>query len=293
VDDVNFKPGPQAKVVLDSISTRGHRLTTFELTTWRFVLAEFNTHRVFSRNSASSRAIPFSKQVERVRNHPAVPVSFPAEQRGMQGGEELANRAYAESAWLAARDRAVDSAESLADLGVHKSVVNRLLEPFMWHTIIVTATDYDNFFALRSHPMAQPEIRVTSDQMRAAYNASTPTALGLGEWHMPYIDGADYDAAANLVAPGQTSIKGLNHGRISELLRQVSAARCARVSYLTHDGRRSLEADITLYKRLTGARPPHSSPLEHVATPSFADTVPGNFRGWYQLRHIVEQELEQ
>jgi len=261
---------PSARVILDSSSPTGDRLTTLEVVMHRFVLAEFNTHRAFSRNSASSRAIPVAKQLERVRTDPAIPLSFPAEQKGMQGGKELAGqrRENAVESWLEARDYAVESAEHLLGDAVHKSVVNRLLEPFMWHTVIVTATDWDGFWRQRCSELAQPEIRVAAEAMRAVYAASTPGPVPAYGWHLPYLTDEDLKTAFRL---------GIDP-------RGVSAARCARVSVLTHDGRRDLVADEGLYRRLCEADPPHASPLEHVATPGEGL---GNFRGWRQLRHEV------
>lgn len=262
---------PHATVVADSVSPAGVRLTTIEVTLHRFVLAELNTHRVFSRNSASSRAIPVRRQVARVVDDPALPVEFGSNQRGMQAGEPLrgADERAALDAWLAARDHAVAAVERLQELGVHKQVTNRLLEPFMWHTVIVTATEWDGFWEQRCSPLAQPEIRVAAEAMRAAYDASEPAAVDHGQWHTPYLREEDGDLDP-------------------ETARQVSAARCARVSYLTHDGRRDIGKDIELYERLVTARPPHWSPLEHVATPATTGVVPpGNLRGWAQLRHLA------
>ena len=232
----------------------------------RFVLAEFNTHRVFSRNSASSRAIPFSKQVDRLVNHPALPTKWASKQRGMQGGDEIEDKSAAESAWLDARDAAIRHATSLDEMGVHKSIVNRLLEPFMWHTVIVTSTEWYNFFHQRVSPLAQPEIEATARRMQEAFDASEPVEVGYDEWHTPYIlPEEDFDL---------------------ETRKKVSAARCARVSYLTHDGTRDVSKDLELYERLVTARPGHWSPLEHVATPGFGA---GNLRGWRQLRHFVDR----
>lgn len=267
-----------ARVVADSVSEWGQRLTTMEVTFHRFVLAEFNTHRAFSRNSASSRAIPFPKQLERVRENPAIPVEWRAEQKGMQGGDflEPGKAEEAERQWLMARNMAAQSAENLAAQGAHKSIVNRLLEPFMWHTVIVTATEWDGFWHQRVSPLAQPEIRVAAEAMKTAYDASSPAELGEGDWHLPYIREDDWwECDAQL-----------------DVLKKISVARCARVSYLTHDGVRSLEKDVELYERLTSADPMHASPLEHAATPSNPETDPlgplGNFSGWRQFRHEVE-----
>lgn len=289
--------GPYAKIVADSISPEGHRLTTFEVRFHRFVLAEFNTHRVFSRNSASSRAIPVGKNLDAVYFDPAIPVEWRAEQKGMQGGDLLEGHQAedAKDAWLKASQHAGIIAEDLVDIGVHKSIVNRVLEPFAWHTVIVTATAWENFFAQRVSPLAQPEIRVVAEQMYEQYFDDFnhgPQELKEGEWHLPYITEHDY-----------------GHEGGYELLKKVSVARCARVSYLTHDGKRDIWKDLELYERLVSASPMHASPLEHVATPdpwnveelevplsggrrSSPLVVPkiGNFLGWRQ--HRLEVELE-
>ena len=261
---------PAARVVADSVSSAGERLTTLEVRLHRFVLAEFNTHRAFSRNSASSRAIPVRREIDRVGADPAYPLEWPTEQRGMQGGAALSasDQAAAMVVWDETRQAVIAAAERLEALGVHKSVTNRLLEPFMWQTIIVSATDWDGFFTQRCSPLAQPEIRAAAEAMRAVYLASTPRSLAAGEWHLPYVQ------------PDESLELGV--------AKRVAAARCARVSYLTHDGRRDLAADLQLYDRLVAARPPHASPLEHVARPRNNDEpAQGNFRGWIQLRHLV------
>lgn len=187
---------PSATVILDSISPAGHRVTTMEVVMHRFVLAEFNTHRAFSRNSASSRAIPFEKMRERVLYDPADPIAWPAEQKGMQGGEELTERDREEAKylWHEARLQAVSHANQLHDLGVHKSVINRLLEPFLWHTVIVTATDWDNFFALRCNRLAQPEMRAAAEAMQAALAGSEPEPFEYGNLHIPYVENEDIGA---------------------------------------------------------------------------------------------------
>ena len=270
---------PAAKIIADSVNEFGDRLTTMEVRFHRFVLAEINTHRAFSRNSASSRAIPVEKQIQRVLESPAIPVSFPAEQRGMQGGQELevSFRESAKACWLIARDEAVRNAKTLAALGVHKSVVNRLLEPFMWHTAIITSTQWGNFFsqrATRYSELAQPELRACADLMLEQYEASTPVQLAAYQWHMPYVEARDL---RDCEACGEDPKK-------------VSAARCARVSYLTHDGNIDVQQDVELYYKLISARPMHASPLEHVARPELLKTSrpKNNFVGWAQLRQLVE-----
>ena len=238
----------------------------------RFVLAEFNTHRVFSRNSASSRAIPTAKLIERVIEDPVVPVEWGRNKRGMSASEVLdeAEECEALRLWLSARDAAVERAHGLAELKVHKQVLNRILEPFLWHTVIVTATEWGNFFALRCAPNAQPEIRRAATLMHEALDASTPRRVERGEWHLPLIQ--DDERTLGI-----------------ERLQAISVARCARVSYLTHDGRRDPERDLELYARLSVDR--HLSPFEHVATPADDDAFHANFRGWIQMRRAIEARL--
>lgn len=274
---------PSAKVVLDSVSPDGYRLTTIEAKLHRFVLAELNTHRAFSRNSASSRAIPVRKQIKRVMEDPAIPLQWPVERPGMVGEPDpmIPERTVdCVKNWLQARDHAVEAVMLLINGShpVHKSVVNRILEPWMWHTVIITATEWENFFGLRCHPAAMPEMRSVAEEIRRAYVLSTPTELPYGRWHTPYVDETDF----------QDMMEG------EDL--KVSAARCARVSYLTHDGIIDIDKDKELYDKLTNDDPPHASPLEHVARPcpqhwwdhdrsSHYREHKGNFVGWDQLRH--------
>jgi thymidylate synthase ThyX len=263
-----------ARVLLDSVSPAGVRLTTLEVTFPRFVLAEFNTHRVFSRNSASSRAVPTSKLLERVENDPVLPIEWGRNKAGMSASEVLSaeEESEAKRVWLEARDAAVASARELMALKVHKQALNRLLEPYLWHTVIVTATEWENFFELRCAPNAQPEIRVAAIAMRDAMAASHPNPVGVGEWHLPLL---------------QADESGLE----LETRRQISAARCARVSYLTHEGNRELDKDLALYERLRSDR--HLSPFEHVATPAEDEGFHANFRGWIQMRRDVEAQTPQ
>lgn len=268
------------KIVADSLSPAGVRLTTFEITFPRMVLAEFNTHRMFSRNSASSRAIPIEKQLARVMEDPFIPVYWGKNQKGMQASEELseADQKQAVIAWLKARDRAIEVVNQLNALDVHKQTVNRLLEPFMWHTVIVTATEWSNFFNLRANPMAQPEIQNIAYDMLSTYNEGRPTQLVEGQWHLPYAQ------------PGELEELG------ADQLVKLCAARCARVSYLTHDGKRDISADFTLYDRLVDGG--HMSPLEHPARPMTDDDrkqygeFKGNFRGWVQHRALIPGEAD-
>lgn len=279
-----------AKIVLDSISPNGDRLTTMEVKMHRFVLAEINTHRKFSRNSSSSRAIPLSKQVERVFENPAYPVSFPAEQAGMQGGEELHGvdaqlaKSLVEIIRLDILGTIAGYTDSLEQIygdsykehSLHKSVLSRYLEPFMWQTMIVSSTEWDNFFSQRVSPLAQPELMQAAKAMQDALEDSIPQEVKWGKWHLPYIDDETYVAADKA-------------GMSLEDVKKISVARCARVSYLTHDGKRDLSKDIDLYDKLMSANPKHYSPLEHVATPSHDPSLEANFDGWIQLRALESQ----
>ena len=281
---------PTAKIITDSVTPEGYRLTTMEVEIHRFVLAEFNTHRKFSRNSASSRAIPFAKMRAKVLENPAIPLSWPEEQKGMQGGEELSfsRSELAIAEWLTARDSAVASADKLREVGVHKSVINRLLEPFLSHTIIVSATDYAGFFAQRCHPAAQPEIRVAAEAMKAAYEASTPTALDWGQWHLPYTTAEERQEFPVIYQKKGRYLREWEFVSANPILK-ISAARSARVSYLTHDGVRDINLDLDLFDKLARHNPAHASPLEHPATAGYPLTGPvlGNFKGWRQLRHVL------
>jgi thymidylate synthase ThyX len=278
--------GYKAKILLDSVSPNGVRLTTMEVTFPRFVLAEFNTHRMFSRNSASSRAIPVEKQLKRITENPCVPIYWGKNQKGMQASEEVSEKWKAEYIWLRARDKALEYAKHLADLGVHKQVTNRLLEPFMWHTVIVTATNWSNFFALRCHPDTQPELRKAAMMMQEIHESHVPRQFDWDEWHLPLF----YRSDGQLVCSEDLAeIEKLSRDfemSQTEIAKRVSAGRCARVSYLTHDGQRNLAADLQLCNMLIDSG--HMSPLEHVATPDPEGS--GNFAGWRQFRAEIQYE---
>lgn len=273
--------GFKVEVLRDSVSPAGVRLTTLVVTLPRIVLAEFNTHRMLSRNSASSRAIPVEKRIAAVQEDPFIPEVFGKNRPGMQATEDLSAGASKAAlvAWRGACADAVARARQLAQVGVHKQLANRVLEPFLWHTIVVTATEWSNFFALRCHPDAQPEIRRAAEMMREAMSSSTPLPVGFGGWHLPFVDDEEAEA---IYADGFTR----------EQVAEVSAARCARVSYLTHDGVRSVAEDCALALRLREAG--HMSPFEHAATPQAADSPSfvGNFRGWVQLRKMFRSEAD-
>lgn len=272
----------KAEIVADSVAPSGVRLTTFVLTYPRFIHSEFMTHRVFSRNASSSRAIPVKKSIQMVIDSPAIPLAFTKNKAGMQGGEALDQHDHdlAVAAWLDGRDRAVEIAQKLANLEVHKQYANRVLEPWAHITVVCTATDWDNFFALRCHEMAQPEIHALADLMYAQYAENKPDNLRNGDLHLPFID--IWDRTSN----------GIDENIDRGLLLKRSVARCARVSYLNHDGTKStLEQDLELYNRLVGAAPIHASPAEHQAMAIGDPNIrSGNFRGWIQYRKTLKEE---
>ena len=291
-----------AKVICDSICKHSKiRITTLELEYPRFIHSEFMTHRVFSRNASSSRAIPIMKMIQAVIDNPAMPIHWGKNQAGMQAREQLEDRyqLQAQLLWKAARDSAVEHARTMMALGAHKQIVNRILEPFTHIRVIVTATDFANFFALRDHEDAQPEIRELARVMKAAMETSTPKSLGLGEWHLPYLDDEDLANINNHMAESSITRHEPNKWDVCMMACAVSAARCARVSYLTHNGERpTLEKDLELYRHLVNANPPHMSPCEHQASPNCYSKVAdlgypithSNFRGWNQFRHLIKGE---
>lgn len=262
------------KILADSTGLGGNnqRLTTFEITFPRIILAEFNTHRMLSRNAASSRAIPVRRRIEEINNHPYMPEVWGSNQAGMQASDEIVDTEKARNAWLQARNEAVKAARALVHLNVHKQLVNRLLEPFSWVTVVVSATDWGNFFHLRTHPDAQPEFQTIARMMRDMYINHASDMLRPDEWHLPYVTQEDLDEQKNDYTT----------------LARISAARCARVSYLTHDGVRDREKDLQLATRLHTAG--HMSPFEH---PAMALPVPaqwGNFTGFKQYRKLLKNE---
>lgn len=311
-----------AKILADSLSPLGDRLTSFEITFPRIVLAEFNTHRMFSRNSASSRAIPVRKIMSRVLEDPFIPVYWGKNQPGMSAAKQLDDeeQAQAEQIWLCQRDMAVDTVmklqlgeqrsdelfrqtlevqrddpkinvslyarmielyeqpdpEDAFALNVHKQIANRLLEPWMWHTVIVTATEWSNFFALRTEASAQPEIRAIAELMHPLYHEHEPVQLSYADWHLPLVNTGEFDNSD--ISP-----------------QAISTGRCCRVSYLTHDGKRDPGKDIEMHDDLL--KNGHMSPFEHPARPMTKvekDSSPwaGNFYGWVQYRKTLENEAD-
>jgi hypothetical protein len=267
-----------AWVVADSLSPTGKRLVTFALKYNRWIHSELMTHREFSRNAASSRAIPVAKTIKQVWNTPAIPVWLGKNQPGMSAKEELGGfkRWLTLLLWCTAGKFACVLAKIFELIGVHKQFANRLLEPWVYIETLVTSTEWGNFYNLRLAPDAQPEFRDLAQKMLDAQNISTPVKLKYGQWHLPFVSGLEI--ATHSV---EDCIK-------------FSVARCARVSTLHHDGTPTYTADgekrdRELHDRLM--RDGHVSPFEHQATPSLSATKrSGNFIGWKQYRKTLKCE---
>ena len=303
----------EAEIIADSVCPEGIRLISIEVTMARYVLAEMNTHRMFARNSASSRAIPVSKNLKDIKENIYYPIKWGKEQKGMQSFEviEPNDSWMAFDIWKDASEYAIDCAEELVSIGVHKQFTNRLLEPFMYHTMLITATDWQNFFNLRLNADAAPDIQVVAEHMLNEINSSKPVELKHGEWHLPYVSGPNWEFYKNY------SI---------DILRNVSVAKCARLSYLNNNSdnkirenakerhekmsekiadvddplvpqiqakiynsfveneyAKDIEKDLKLVDQLSSNG--HMSPFEHVATP-FSDDQN------YLIRSIIEEHSD-
>lgn len=308
-----------AKVVCDSISEQGIRLTTFEIEYPRIVMSEFNTHRAVSKNSSSSRAIPVSKMLEHTKNINLKPIYFGSKKSGMQAGDELVGLDLnaAHTVWEDALVSALGYAELLDNIGVAKEVTNRLVEPFQLVKVVCTATDWDNFFNLRLHPDSDPNICMLAYKMYKAMQESKPVELKVGEWHLPFVgfyrvkSGRGFGCVEYF-----TGVVGTESYYILTLEQaiKISAASCASVSYRTEG--MTLEKADKIFDMLIKAEVIHSSPFEHLATPvknkfnelglvrvncsepqSWEDGVThmnkqgelcsGNLRGFIQYRHLL------
>lgn len=316
-----------AKVIADSVlKGTNARIRTLQLRYPKFIHGEAKTHRLIyigdhayelldevgflddknlSRNSSSSRAIPVERLIQDVIDDPVIPMHWGKNQPGMQAREECTNLVKAfddetlkkgymiekyvsrEKAWLFARDQAIGAARAFAAAGYHKQIINRLIEPFCHINTVVTATEWDNFFELRDHPDAMPEIEALAKAMKKAMAESTPRILKDGEWHLPYV--TEDEESGFLV---DREFFGGGAGGIPTLIK-LSVARCARVSYLTQEGKPpKIDSDLALYDRLVGQTPKHFSPTEHQAkADELLPLVPhlhGNFKGWIQFRKTIE-----
>lgn len=311
-----------ATILADSITPEGKRITSFELEYPRYIHAEVMTHRMFSRNAASSRAIPVSKVIKQVYTNPATPLFWGSTKPGMQAGAELSgfDLAQAKVVWSNAADSAAEESENLFNLGLHKQHANRITEPFQQYKVVLTATEFDNFFHLRCHPDAQPEIRMLAEAMYKTMQDSTPMKLYANEYHLPYI--VTTRSSKGTIEYRTTSNEFLS---LAEAIK-VSSSCCAQVSYRILDD--SIDKAISIYDRLVESEPVHASPFEHQATPmdtydsllitsntveggypepytdftydwqpgvthmdSKCNLWSGNFQGWIQHRQLIKNNV--
>lgn len=286
-----------AKVIADS-NYRDTRLVTLEIDLWRAVLPEFNTHRMISRNFQSTRAVPTNKLIQQIRENPYVPVKFARNQQGMVAGEAFSGSEYDQALgeWLSAANSAADHAQSLTEMGVHKEVAGRLLEPFMWTKGVVTATEkaWNEFFKLRLHPDAQPEIYALAEKIKDAIDGSQPVTLKAGKWHLPYVTASVGNNAKIQYNPTTDTLIG------TENAIKISSSCCAQVSYRKLDD--SLEKATKVYDMLNlpidgvyPDDPPHFSPTEHIAKAGDCDEkLSGNFHStdFIQYRKVLELGIE-
>jgi thymidylate synthase ThyX len=316
---INGTNGISAAIIQDSINNN-NRITTFEIEYPRFILSELNTHRMLSKNSASSRAIPIQAMHEHIKQNTATPVNWGRNRSGMQSTEELraTERKAAQGVWMAARDQAISHSSILSQIGLHKQIANRVTEPFMMMKTVITGTEWANFFWLRDHPDAQPEIANLAYCMKLCLEKSVPIVLNPGEWHVPYVvthrDTKGYvwysDNRGNPLTTEQALI--------------ISASCCAQVSYRKNDD--TLEKAEQIFDRLINSEPVHASPIEHQATPMIKTNArdrsssdpewgycfsnpetwqpgvthmdrdynfwSGNFKGWIQHRKTLQNEAK-
>ena len=243
-------------------------IVTFELVYPRMIHAELMTHRMFSRNSASSRAIPIAKVVEMVRDNPAYPSHWGKNQPGMQAREELTGfeREAVEQLWFEAAFAAADFSEAMAALGAHKQVANRGTEPYQWMKVVLTYTEGENWFWLRDHTDADPTIHELARKMWEALEASTPFVIYPGEWHVPYVNRMRLGSGLKYLTEVyiEEDVYETQFLTVEEAL-AVSSSCCAQVSYRTLD--LSLSKAQMIYGRLVDSEPVHASPFEHQASP--------------------------
>lgn len=296
------KGGISAKIVADSVNTNGNRIITYELEYHRYIHGEVMTHRLFSRNAMSSRAVPVTKMISQANT---TPIHFGKNQSGMQADNEHENITFGKEVWDNAKTDAILHANVLAGAGFHKQVVNRLLEPFQMMKIVLTATEFENFFWLRCDKDAQPEIQELARLMFECRKESEPELLVAGEWHTPYVEHIQCKNGFIYSVDGYTEISD------KEAV-AISSSCCAQVSYRGIDN--SYEKAMSVYDRLGVGKEGkiHASPFEHVATPMKVTTYcqqvekwedlfekgvtcvdtegcfwSGNFKGWIQNRQLL------
>lgn len=305
----------KAKIIADSVSDiNGQRITTFELEYPRFIHSELMTHRLFSRNAMSSRAVPIEKMIEQVRNNPAKPIHWGKNQSGMQASEELGEpwRSEVEAEWGEAAKNSAKNAEAMMEMYSHKQVVNRIIEPFQLMKTVLTATEFDNFFWLRKHEDAQPEIKELADkmygEMKLSLEQSRVNILEPEDWHVPYYQAGAWSEVCISNEIGEEISTDIYDVTLADAL-AISSSCCAQVSYRLLDD--TIEKARKVYQRLVESTPVHASPFEHCASPMKYEKLnknslasgwekgithmdkeykfwSGNFKSWIQYRQLID-----
>lgn len=300
-----------AKVVCDSVNEDGVRLTTFELEYPRFIHSELMTHRMLSKNSSSSRAIPVSKMIGQIEDNMALPLYWGKNKSGMQAVEEVSKFDECKSvlSWERSFNYIKDRVNDMLSVDLHKQIPNRLLEPFQMMKVVITGTDWENFFNLRIHPDAQPEICMLAYKIYEGMQQSKPKPLKFGDYHLPYLE-TMVDTDSFEIKYWIEKDSHLEQLTLEQAIK-ISAASCASVSYRTEGV--TLEKAEKIFDMLIKAEVVHSSPFEHIATPIVfketkeisnvfeyldkvdgvthvnkqGDLCSGNLRGWIQYRHLL------
>lgn len=263
----------KVKVIADSISPAGKRITTVQKYYPRIIHAEEMTHRAIAKSASGSRAIPVEKVLANIKADPFVPSYWGVNQRGMSAKAELKGwrRWLAKKLWLTAGMTAVEFSKALSAVGLHKQIANRITEPWMHIHVVETATEWDNYFSLRISETAEPHMRDLALATLNAMNASVPKKLGINDWHLPYVLPEEADKFD------------------VEILRKISVARCARVSYAKHGTTTpNVNEDMGLFDMLFESR--HMTPFEHQAKPLEPWQTSGPFVGWEQFRKTIKGE---
>lgn len=300
------KCGISATVIADSINSKGIRLTTFELVYPRFIHSELMTHRMLSKNAASSRAIPIKRMIEIIEESPATPVYWGANQAGMQASTELTGDELdsVKMIWEAAQATAIEWVRKLEEIGLHKQISNRITEPWQMMKTVISGTEWANLLWLRDHDAAQPEFRELGKCIHTCFDLSVPQFLFPGQWHLPYVNSTLLGGTD--ACPGPIGQRFENDLTLEDALK-VSSSCCAQVSYRRLDD--SVEKALALYERLVGSDRIHASPLEHQGTPMgtrlpfevqesgvthidiAGNTWSANFRGWIQHRQTIANHV--
>jgi len=304
------KTSISAYIIADSINTYGDRLTTMVLTYPRIIHSEVMTHRMFSRNASSSRAVPVKKMIESIRNNTFCPFEFQKAHKGMQGTEYFIEQDKEEckQLWLESAEFALQQAEKMEKKEISKQIINRILEPYQYYQVIMTSgkEGLENFFDLRDHEAAEIHIQELARKMKEVYNQSKPKQLQAGEWHIPFGD----NIIMSILDQHEIAYKFPNIKSINDLKIQIATARCARVSYTVvgEEGKEpNYDNDIKLHDRLLESG--HFSPFEHCAKAMSNDEynfysdwkynneklehVKGwcnNFKGFIPYRYLIEKK---